>query len=295
MEGAMEISMGSILESSPVKDIMCYHNVSTDLFTGPNPSYHRHDAYEFYLFIHGNTKFYVEQRCYELTSGDCMIIRPGQLHRCIVADTAPYERIGINITDDALKMLSSDSTDFYECFEQSAYREQGGIICISAYDMERYIRLTDRYLECSHSEKYGSDLLGMYYFTELLLFTLDLFRDPKDKDYDDVMPELVSDTMKYVGEHLAEGITLASVSSALNYSSNYVSLVFKRHTGLSLREYILDQKVECAKKLLAGGSSVSDACQASGFYDYSNFIRSFKKRTGVPPGHYKKRFSVEMI
>lgn len=285
----MEISMGSILESSPIKDIMCYHNISMDLFTGPNPSYHRHDAYEFYLFIRGKTKFYVEQHCYELTSGDCMIIKPGQLHRSIVTDTAPYERIGINITEDALRMLSSGSTDFYERFEKCTYEDQGDIVCISSYDMEQCIRLTDRYLQSCHSGKYGSDLMGMYYFTELLLFILQLFFAPKEKDYKNVMPELVSNTMTYVREHFAEGITLASVSSALNYSSNYVSLLFKRHTGLSLREYILDQKVECAKKLLAGGSSVSDACQTAGFYDYSNFIRTFKKRTGVPPGHYKKQ------
>ncbi len=36
------------------------------------------------------------------------------------------------------------------------------------------------------------------------------------------------------------------------------------------------------------GKNVSDACLMSGFNDYSNFIRSFKKKTGISPGHYAK-------
>lgn len=281
----MEISLGDIIQNDAVKNILCYHNVSTDLFTGPNPSYHRHDGYEIYLFISGNTKMYIEQSCYQLASGDCVVIHPGQLHRSIVTDTNPYERIGINITEEALRTLSSATTDLLACFHHC---EENGIIHLSAYDMQRYITLTDEYLKFSRSSEYGCDLMGIYFLIELILFTNQLFGDPKRRRYDNVMPVLVSNTMQYVEEHLAEDISLAKLSHCLNYSSKYISVQFKRHTGLSLREYILDQKIECAKRLLAAGSSVSEACLDSGFSDYSNFIRSFKKKTGVSPGRFRK-------
>ncbi len=281
----MEISLGDIIQNDAVKDILCYHNVSTDLFTGPNPSYHRHDGYEIYLFISGNTKMYVEQSCYELASGDCVVIHPGQLHRSIVTDTDPYERIGINITEEALRILSSAATDLLTCFHLC---EENHIIHLSAYDMERYITLTDRYLKISRSSEYGNDLMRIYFLTELILFTIRLFGDTKRRTYDNVMPVLVSNTMQYVEEHLTEDISLEKLSHCLNYSSKYISVQFKRHTGLSLREYILDQKIECSKRLLTAGSSVSDACLGSGFSDYSNFIRSFKKKTGISPGRFGK-------
>lgn len=283
----MEISLGDIIQSDAIRDILCYHNVSTDLFTGPNPSYHRHDGYEIYLFIRGNTKIYVEQSCYQLASGDCIMIHPGQLHRSIVIDTDPYERIGINITEEALKMLSSASTDLLACFHMS---EEQRIIHLSAYDMEQYITLADGYLNFSRSSQsqYGSDLMGIHFLTEMILFINRLFCDPKRRRYDDVMPALVSNTMQYVEEHLAEDISLTRLSRSLNYSSKYISVQFKAHTGLSLREYILDQRVECAKRFLAAGSSVSQACLDSGFSDYSNFIRSFKKKTGISPGRFRK-------
>lgn len=214
-----------------------------------------------------------------------MVILPGQLHRCIVTDTDPYERIFINITEEALRILSSASTDllarFHPCGENRITR-------LSAYNIERYITLTDEYLKISRSSEYGCDLRAVYLLTELILFTNQLFGDPKRRKYDNVMPELVSSTMQYVEEHLTEDISLAKLSHILNYSSKYISVQFKAHTGLSLREYILDQRVECAKRFLAAGSSVSRACLDSGFSDYSNFIRSFKKKTGISPGRFRK-------
>lgn len=66
------------------------------------------------------------------------------------------------------------------------------------------------------------------------------------------------------------------------------AVFFKKYTGLTLREYIADLKIEEAKKLLLSGENVSDACCKSGFSDYSNFIRTFTKATGLSPGKYAK-------
>ena len=59
--------------------------------------------------------------------------------------------------------------------------------------------------------------------------------------------------------------------------------------GMTLREYIISRRVEYAKKLLSEGKNVSEACELSGFGDYSNFIRTFTLIAGTSPGKYARQ------
>lgn len=268
-------------------EVTCYHRTTTNIFTGDNPAYHRHDVYEIYLFIRGSTRMYIEQNCYTFSPGDFIIIEPDKFHRSIVTDNTPYERIGIYFSENILKNLSSEQTDLAGCFNLRSH-DNSGIIRLSSYNLKEFISITDKYIHIRESGEYGSELMCLCIFMELLLFTNRLFDISKAKKYDNIMPRIVIETMKYIDANLNTTLTLAKLSGSINYSSNYISSEFKKHTGLSLREYILDKRIECAKKLLIDGKNVSDACLMSGFNDYSNFIRSFKKKTGIPPGHYRQ-------
>lgn len=98
-------------------------------------------------------------------------------------------------------------------------------------------------------------------------------------------------TMQYIETHLNEPIRLCVLAKRLSVSEGYLSSQFKHHTGLTLRSYLLDRKINSAKKLLQQGVSVTDTCYLSGFNDYANFIRSFKQVVGISPGKYKKELS----
>ena len=106
--------------------------------------------------------------------------------------------------------------------------------------------------------------------------------------YYNLMPKMIMDTMDYINDHLTEKISLDDLAAELNYNGNYLSNRFKEHTGLTLRSYILSKRIDLAKSLLLAGQSVSDTCLMSGFNDYANFIRNFKRQVGMSPGRYKK-------
>lgn len=278
----------NILNIDYDSDIICYHNYKTNFLTGDNPPYHRHnDTYEIYLFIDGNVMMCIDDMCYKMSPGDLVTISPGQLHRSIIVCGPVYERISINITEAVINSLSSENTDLLEIFKSDMIKKSK-IIHLSSYKLKEYIKLIDNYICLRDSDTYGSDIISMCRLAEILIYTNRLFRDSRFKPYNNIMPPIVFNTMQYIDKHLTEEITLQKLSSSLNYSSNYLSSQFKLYTKISLREYILDQRIECAKKYLNDGRSVSETCLMSGFNDYSNFIRSFTKKTGVSPGRYRR-------
>jgi AraC-like DNA-binding protein len=73
------------------------------------------------------------------------------------------------------------------------------------------------------------------------------------------------------------------------YTDKYYLLhQFKLYTGYTIHQYVQQKRLITAKLLLKEGKSAMEACEESGFGDYANFIRAFKKAFGVPPGRYRK-------
>lgn len=268
--------------------VICFHNVTNPGDERPkNLPLHRHNAYEIYLFLGGNVNLYIEQSCFHLLPGDLFLIHPEQLHRSVCLDSQPYDRIILNIKEDKLKTLSSSLTDLSACFHSSTLEYAKHINLTGEY-MSHFRSLTDQLQFTLVQREYGSDILTDAYLTQLLVFINMRFFNHTYLYDRNIMPELVRQTMEFISNNLTESLTLSLLSQHFNMSGAYISSQFKRHTGLTLRTYILDQRIALAQKLLRDGYNVSEACYQSGFTDYSNFIRSFTNLTGVSPGKYSK-------
>ncbi|WP_283680153.1 AraC family transcriptional regulator [Lentilactobacillus sp. Marseille-Q4993] len=72
---------------------------------------------------------------------------------------------------------------------------------------------------------------------------------------------------------------------------NYIDQYFKKYMNVSIHTYVIEKRIELAKEVLREGSTVTDACNKSGFGNYSNFIRTFGTKVGVSPGKYKKKYA----
>lgn len=270
-----------------INSIGCFHRTFADFFTGANPPYHRHeDSYEIYLYIKGNLKMYVEQHCFIPSPGTLVLVRPNELHRCLILDNSPYERVVININRECLNALSSEKSSVLTCFHPAS-PSVCRIIQISPSKLTKFVTYADDFLRYQQSDVWGKDLLATTCIIRLLVLLNQCFLTCKGEKFNNIMPEIVIQTMRYIEAHLTDKITLSGIAEELNYSSNYLSKQFKIHTGLTLREYIFDKKIEAAKSALQEGMSVSNACTTAGFNDYANFIRSFTKKTGISPGRFR--------
>ena len=94
---------------------------------------------------------------------------------------------------------------------------------------------------------------------------------------------------KYIQENLENRITRELIAEKIHFSGDYISRIFKKETGISLNEYITEQKVEYAKQLIREeNESIGNIAVRLGYSSFSYFSDIFKRNTGCLPSEYKK-------
>lgn len=93
----------------------------------------------------------------------------------------------------------------------------------------------------------------------------------------------------YIREHLAEKLSLGTVAGAIHISSSYLSHFFSALAGQSFCDYICDERMALARRLLKKTDQtideISDRC---GFSSPNYFSMVFKKYMGQTPTAYRK-------
>lgn len=92
----------------------------------------------------------------------------------------------------------------------------------------------------------------------------------------------------YIEHNLSEKITVGSICSSLYCSKNLLYRSFKSFFNCTVNEYVTDERIKKAKKLLTNTDmNVSVIAGSVGFENYSYFSRLFKEKTGVSPIRYR--------
>lgn len=101
--------------------------------------------------------------------------------------------------------------------------------------------------------------------------------------------QMLSEVLSYIRQNYRETVTLQDISEKYNYNYAYLSRVFKQETGKPFIQYLTMVRIEKAKELLRGDTSlrISDICDQVGFLDQNYFSRIFKKTVGMTPQGYR--------
>ena len=92
----------------------------------------------------------------------------------------------------------------------------------------------------------------------------------------------------YMQAHLNQDLKLAELAAVVNMSQFYFGRVFKQHMGITPYQYLIQQRVERSKQLLAFSHlSIAEIAYHVGFSKQSNFAAHFRKATGVTPTVYR--------
>jgi len=95
----------------------------------------------------------------------------------------------------------------------------------------------------------------------------------------------------YVKRNLSGRITLAEISAYAHCSTVTLTEHFRREFGMSVMEYVAKKRMALAEELLLSTSlSVTDISGRCGFGDVEYFSKCFKRRYGISPIKYRRKY-----
>jgi AraC family transcriptional regulator len=99
---------------------------------------------------------------------------------------------------------------------------------------------------------------------------------------------VVGQVQAFVDEHLAADLTVEQLARVADVSPSSLARRFRNETDTPPWRYVMERRVERAKRLLANTDrSLAAIAVDTGFYDQAHFTRTFKRLEGQTPGGYR--------
>lgn len=251
--------------------------------------------YRILFIISGQAAVFIENRRYELSGGEMLLIPKYSCHS--------YE-------------CSNNMEHIYICFIDDMPGSKGIPspqklnLHVKATDLDRM--LADMYLNMNH----GRDLpvFDPQLYNDNSLPKEDISEIPDIKttiqsqgilmqlfsrflnDDSAALPRAemirLDNIFKYIESNLDKKISVTELSRTMHVTADHFSKIFKKATGLSPHEYIYDKRMERAKALLASTDMENENIgKAIGIQNVKTFVRLFTKKYLVTPEEWKHRYA----
>lgn len=93
----------------------------------------------------------------------------------------------------------------------------------------------------------------------------------------------------FIQMHLHEALTLPEIARQVGLSTVHLNRIFRRDYGTTVMNYVRQQRIAAAKKILTEGSeNISEIAVLVGFRRTSAFCDTFRSETGLTPNQYRR-------
>ncbi len=260
--------------SMPVVDnfrVKYYFSNEPNVFSARVFPPHVHDELEIYILLEGDTSFMVDNNLYKLAPGDVVISRPNEMHNCILNATSVHKHLCF-WCDTACEYVFSRFTESNDCPTVISPRKAEADLLLSLYEQLEDASKTD-------------DQIRQFY---LQLQILDIIsKNASHEESPSALPVILKNILDDVDRSFAEIGNLEFFTNKYSISQSTLNRLFKQHLKTTPKIYLETKRLAHSRMLLKRGKSVFEACMQSGFSDYSNYIRLFRKRFGITPKQYR--------
>ena len=152
-------------------------------------------------------------------------------------------------------------------------------------DSEKAYTASDLYIQKYDRAKTVEELYELQ--REMITYFTKAVADAKKES---VFSKPVILCMDYVHYHLHENIKCSVLAEKVKLNQSYLSVLFKRETGVSITEYVILKRMEAAENMLKYSDySLTEIADLLHFSSYSHFAKTFRKYYHSSPKEYRNK------
>jgi AraC family transcriptional regulator, transcriptional activator of pobA len=253
---------------------------------------HKHDFYFVFLCIKGKGKQEIDFKTYEVKPGSAYFMTPGQLHRLINCEGGEG-------------YILFHSRDYYEVgFNNRSLRDYPFYFCSHNVPFVQLDKQKQDEIELYFKElirEYNGNEPGRYQKTCSLieLIYISLSREYKRSYSSSHLMPGVPDKLQQFEQLLEKNLTKykapADYARMMKITTRQLNRICQETLGKSTSELIADRIIlEAKRNLLHNNRNVAEVAGELGYFDTAYFTRLFRKKTGLTPTAFSKKYSSVM-
>lgn len=150
-------------------------------------------------------------------------------------------------------------------------------------DSETAYNTSDLYIYNMNSCTSVDEVLDLHF--EMVTYFTKCMQNLKKEN---IISRHISRCMDYIDQHLHEKILLDELAAHVELNTSYLSVLFKKETGIPVSDYILRRRLEVAENMLKNSDySCSEISSFLAFGSQSHFTEAFRKKNGVTPKQFR--------
>ncbi|CAM4307885.1 AraC family transcriptional regulator [Erysipelothrix aquatica] len=239
---------------------------------------HSHSFTELFYVVSGKGKFlFFDGYTVNVQSDDLIIIDSNIMHTEMSSNEDPLVYIVLGIQG----MTFIPNEDEYRGYSMHNYQEYKHEVLFYLRSLLQEFKSPDAFLESVSDHLLNVLIINILRRTHLKMSIKQTKTEGKNEC---IFVE------NYINTHYKQDITLDELADLTFFNKFYLSHIFKDHSGYSPIEFLLNKRLNEAKKLLLRSNhSISDIATATGFNSATHFSAYFKKKLGMSPSAFKQQ------
>lgn len=253
---------------------------------------HRHNFYELVYIVSGKGQHVIEGNNYPYYADNLFLLLPMEAHHFVVEEFTSFVFVSFNNiylkgqqTGNEQDILGQWAQKLEYVFQNA--RHEGCVIRDPA-DKPLVRTLIDA-IRREYTESLHRDLLLQLINTLLTIVAknIDGNETGKMRGADNTVIRIID----YIHQNIyqPEKLRAEQLASHFNISLNYIGEYFRKQTGETLQQYIIQYKISLVEtRLRYSDKRLGDIAFELGFTDESHLTKTFRKYKGQTPTQYRK-------